>query len=471
MISYKVRINTIRKRELTKDKNGKARYSYQVRWTVEGGEFTKTFTTSALADSFRSSLLKAARDGEGFDTKSGLPTSMLEPEPETAPTWLEFAADYVDMKWKNLAARSRETTVESLAAMLPALVDDLPGKPDMRTLRQTLRRWYLPPAARKPDAPEAPPVNWKALHWLRRASLPVTAIKDSGTARGVLDAMLLTMDGTPGKANTVLRRRRVVGNVIKYAIEVGHLDDDPFKRITWTPPKASKRLDRRRVPNPAQITELLTAVSYVGSWERGRGRRLVAFFACMYYAMMRPEEVIALRVSDCYLPDKGWGLLTLEKATPTAGKAWTDSGKLHDDKGLKQRAVDEIRPVPIPPVLVAMLKEHIREFSAKNSDGRVFGNERGGRIVASTYSRVWREARAFAMTPDRVDSLLAAVPYDLRHAGVSLGLRSTRDPALIAERAGHSVEIMMSTYSWVLDDQDKIANKAIEEALGGDPHV
>jgi len=119
--------------------------------------------------------------------------------------------------------------------------------------------------------------------------------------------------------------------------------------------------------------------------------------------------------------------------------------------------------------MVAMLKAHIREFSSKNSGGRVFGNERGGQIVASTYSRVWREARPFAMTPDRVDSLMAAVPYDLRHAGVSLGLRSTRDPALIAERAGHSVEIMMSTYSWVLDDQDKAANKAIEDALGDSP--
>ena len=66
---------------------------------------------------------------------------------------------------------------------------------------------------------------------------------------------------------------------------------------------------------------------------------------------------------------------------------------------------------------------------------------------------------------------MAAVPYDLRHAGVSLGLRSTRDPALIAERAGHSVEIIMSTYSWVLDDKNKIANKAIEDALDDDPRV
>lgn len=153
--------------------------------------------------------------------------------------------------------------VESLAAMLPALVDDLPGQPDMRTLRQTLRRWHLPPATRKPDAAEPPPASWTALHWLKRASLPVTAIEDAATARAVLDTMLLTMDGQPGKANTVLRRRRVVGNIVKYAIEVGHLDEDPFKQIAWTPPKASKRLDRRRVPNPVQVAELLTAVSYV----------------------------------------------------------------------------------------------------------------------------------------------------------------------------------------------------------------
>ena len=102
----------------------------------------------------------------------------------------------------------------------------------MRTLRQTLRRWYLPPAARKPDAEEPPPVDWRALHWLRRTSLPVTAIADASTARAVLDTMLLTMDRQPNKPNTVLRRRRVVGNIVKYAIEVGHLDDDPFKRIT-----------------------------------------------------------------------------------------------------------------------------------------------------------------------------------------------------------------------------------------------
>jgi hypothetical protein len=65
-----------------------------------------------------------------------------------------------------------------------------------------------------------------------------------------------------------------------------------------------------------------------------------------------------------------------------------------------------------------------------------------------------------------VKSTLAAVPYDLRHAGISLGLRSTRDPALIAERAGQSVQILMTRYAWCLDDKDGPANRAIEDALG-----
>jgi hypothetical protein len=40
------------------------------------------------------------------------------------------------------------------------------------------------------------------------------------------------------------------------------------------------------------------------------GPRFVAFYGCMYYALMRPSEVAALTTADCYLPDNGWGHLT-----------------------------------------------------------------------------------------------------------------------------------------------------------------
>lgn len=57
--------------------------------------------------------------------------------------------------------------------------------------------------------------------------------------------------------------------------------------------------------NATQGTQLLTAVSYVGSVHRNRGRRLVAFIACQLYAAMRPAEAVGLRERDCYLPEGG----------------------------------------------------------------------------------------------------------------------------------------------------------------------
>ncbi|MGA4543139.1 hypothetical protein ACPA54_24425 [Uniformispora flossi] len=63
------------------------------------------------------------------------------------------------------------------------------------------------------------------------------------------------------------------------------------------------------------------------------------------------------------------------------------------------------------------------------------------------------------------ESLLEHRPCDLRHAGISFGLRATRDPARIAERTGHSVDVMMTRYSWVLDEHDASANKVMDDAL------
>ena len=63
------------------------------------------------------------------------------------------------------------------------------------------------------------------------------------------------------------------------------------------------------VVNPRQARELLTAVTYVGQQRRGphaRGERLMALYACMYFAALRPGEAVALRRQDCYLPATGW---------------------------------------------------------------------------------------------------------------------------------------------------------------------
>jgi hypothetical protein len=53
--------------------------TYSVRWKVGSRRWKTTFKTAALADSFRSDLLSAARKGEAFDTSTGRPVSCSGP--------------------------------------------------------------------------------------------------------------------------------------------------------------------------------------------------------------------------------------------------------------------------------------------------------------------------------------------------------------------------------------------------------
>lgn len=98
---------------------------------------------------------------------------------------------------------------------------------------------------------------------------------------------------------------------------------------------------------------------------------MFAFFATLYYAAARPAEGLALRETDCKLPENGWGELALGESRPAAGKRWTDSGDVHDHRGLKHRAENERRFVPIPPVLVRILRDHLDRYCT-GPDGRLF---------------------------------------------------------------------------------------------------
>ncbi len=191
----------------------------------------------------------------------------------------------------------------------------------------------------------------------------------------------------------------------------------------------------------------------------------MAFFGCILYAAMRPAEVVALRRSDCELPETGWGLLTLRKTRPVAGKKWTDSGERHDRRGLKMRDPDADRPVPIPPVLVAMLRAHLNEFGTAG-DGRVFHNERGGLVGSTSYYRVWVEARQYAFPEPKLHSPLAENPYTGRAFAITQWLKAGVAIAEVARRAGTSPEVIDRHYAGLIDNSEEEDNKKIEKSMG-----
>jgi hypothetical protein len=204
--------------------------------------------------------------------------------------------------------------------------------------------------------------------------------------------------------------------------------------------------------------------------DAGAGPRMVAYYACLYYAALRPEEGAGI-VLPCNfeLParDDAWGEFALDVAEPHAGKAWTDSGANRDRRQLKQRAVGEVRRVPCPPVLTAIIRAHVEKFGL-GPGGRLFVGERNkAELPVLTINRVWRQARAAVFAPAVYASPLAETPYDLRHAAVSTMLNAGIFPTDVAEIAGQSPEVLWRNYAKCLDGGVAELRRRMAAGYGG----
>ncbi|MFJ5631924.1 hypothetical protein ACIQF5_04650 [Streptomyces goshikiensis] len=202
--------------------------------------------------------------------------------------------------------------------------------------------------------------------------------------RRALDALCLKLDGKPAAAKTTRRKRSAFSEVLNMAVENGYFVDNPLAGIRWNAPSVEDGVDPASVPNPLQVARLLSAVGQ----QRGRGPHLEAFFGCMYFAAMRPAEVIHLRLEQCHLPETGWGLLNLTGGVVPAGKDWTDDGEVYAIHSLKRRAATATRPVPTPPQFVHVLRAHVERFDVA-SEGRLFQNQAGNYVEAAAYGITW----------------------------------------------------------------------------------
>ena len=315
------------------------------------------------------------------------------------------------------------------------------------------------------------------LTWVSRNSLPVAALAEAATARQMLDMATAHLDGKRAAASTARRHRTILSNAMDYAVELNLLTVNPIRSVKWKAPKTSSEVDRRCVVNPRQARALLGAVRA----QRPSGTRLAAFFGLMYYAALRPEEAINLRTENVTLPpltwnaetqqwdepENDWGELHIRKASPDAGREWTDDGTIRELRQLKHRADGDSRTVPVPPELAKLLRAHLEQFGTA-PDGRIFGGVRGGEMPTITCRRVWAKARQLALTAQEQESPLARRPYDLRHACLSTWLNGGVPPTQVAQWAGHSVDVLLRIYAKCLAGQDELAKRRISEALRQD---
>jgi integrase len=301
MSSFDVRVFAIRRRV--------GRAAFEVRWRVAGRDRSRSFMTRALADSFRAELVRAARRGAGFDSATGEPGSWTAPGPEPV-TWYRHAVAYAQVKWPHLAPHSRASLADALATVTPLLTRDTGRTPPPGRLRAALYGHAFNPPLR-PQAPD--PDTASALAWVEQASLPVSQLGDPRVIRAALDGLCTRLDGSPAAANTVARKRAVFHGALGYAVELGLLPANPIGLVRWRAPRAAVAVSPATVPSPAQVRAILAQVA------RTRPE-LAAFFGCLYYAALRPEEAVALRRADLVLPARGRGRIILTAACPRTGR-------------------------------------------------------------------------------------------------------------------------------------------------------
>lgn len=456
---------------------------YRLRWLVGGRLHSKSYRLKPQADGRRSELMAALGRGEQFDVAAGVPVSeVVRQQKQNTVTWHTHAQEYVRMKWPRAAAKHRASIADALATVTPVLVaEGARGAPEPLLLRRALYAWDFRMVrdgsgklARRFEVQEPPQEVAKALEWISKHSLAITDAAHPEHLRKALNAISIKLDGKAAAENTTRRKRMVLSNAFTYAIERERLEGNPLRRVDWQAPPTDDEVDFRFVPNPQLTKALIDAVRQQGP----RGEHLEAFFGCIYYAAMRPGEIAALKDTDCVLPDEpddaadgqaadGWGELILEENHPEVASGWTDDGTPYEKRGLKRRARKATRSVPIPPVLVRMLREHKKRYGVAE-DGRLFRAARGGRVRSTEYCDIWDVAREKALAPKDMKTPLADVPYSLRHAGISLWIKAGVEPPEVARRAGHSLAVLYRVYAKILRGRESQANQLIDKALQAD---
>ncbi|MBU7598953.1 tyrosine-type recombinase/integrase [Streptomyces sp. P38-E01] len=433
--------------------------SYTVRWKVAHRKHSKTYKNFVAADDERSKLLEAHRRRELFDIETGFPVSWTSKAAEM--TWFQFAVEYVDWKWPRSSGNTRKNMAKALTTVTIALLrTPMPAHFDPVKVRRALREYAFNVNRRCDPGKPVPSEVQSILDWFKRNSQPMSAWEKTENVDKVIAALGALLDGTPAAASSVTRNDRIMNLVMGYAIRRNYLTINPLPKGKGerSAPRVAQAIDKRCLLSRDLVARML---DWIGERPR-RGRLYQAFFATLYYAGLRPEEAVGLRVGDAALPSTGWGEFLVHEAQPEVGSQWTDTGEVHEGRGLKGRGEGDTRTVPIHPSLVVILRGAIQKYDLKPTD-LLFPGEKGDMLAGSVFRRVWAKARKQVLPEPELKSPTGRRVYDLRHTCLTTWLNSGIPAAEVADWAGNSVQVLLATYARCIVGQRDDYLKRTEE--------
>jgi integrase len=422
------------------ERKGKPR-PYLVRVRVAGTERSKSFATKAQARGYRATLVKADAQGLAFDPATGEPAEWGVPA--HVLTVLEALSTHARAKWPRWSGKSRRSHREALMLAAWALTE--PGPLEWKEAREALA------ALLSPAEPFKAVAETEVGHYLLARSLPASQLSRA-KAEEVLQRLATAQNGQPVAPNTLKRRRSAWNVALDGLVAADVLSANPLASSQWEAVEVARTVDRDEVPSMDQVRQVLRAMAEQGA----AGARVAEFAAVIAFGGLRPSEVAGLDWSDATLPETGWGELRVKGAYSYAGKAFTDDGATGEVRGLKRRRAGTVRKVPIPPELVARLR------AMEPGTGPVFLTVRGSRYTPGNLAAQWKPARDGAFGGTTLAHLRL---YDLRHVAATVWLGAGLQPADVARRLGHSVDVLQRIYAGWTKADEAPNNALIEAAL------
>jgi integrase len=119
------------------------------------------------------------------------------------------------------------------------------------------------------------------------------------------------------------------------------------------------------------------------------------------------------------------------------------------------------RTVTLPAAVVAVLAEHLADYTAPSPDAFVFLSSQGGHLRRSNFNRrVWQSAtRAAGVEGLRV--------HDLRHTAGTLATAAGGSLREVMHRLGHSTTVAAVRYQHVMADRDAAIARELDGLMGG----
>ena len=174
--------------------------------------------------------------------------------------------------------------------------------------------------------------------------------------------------------------------------------------------------------------------------------QLMMLFAA--WLALRFGELAELRRSDV---DAVNGLVHIRR-----GVVRTRNGRLVKDP--KSEAGK--RAVAIPPHMLPLVKEHLRDHAAMGRDGLLFPARHGAQLAPSTLFKVYYPARDKAGRPDLRF-------HDLRHTGAVLAASTGATLAELMARLGHSTPGAALRYQHAAQERDRVIANALSDLVKG----